>query len=108
MLVDSTLCSVLHPRQVSRFPRLSELMDEAEEDVLAYAAFPADHWQKIWSNNPLERLNKEVKSTGGRAHRLRNSSTRRDFPTLLRPRMETKRPRPVCRTLSSSASRVAM
>jgi putative transposase len=36
-------------------------MDEAEEDVLAYAAFPQEHWQKIWSNNPLERLNKEVK-----------------------------------------------
>jgi len=45
----------------SRFPRLSELMDDAEEDVLAYAAFPVEHWQKIWSNNPLERLNKEVK-----------------------------------------------
>jgi hypothetical protein len=36
-------------------------MEEAEEDVLSYAAFPAEHWQKIWSNNPLERLNKEVK-----------------------------------------------
>jgi putative transposase len=45
----------------SRFPRLAELMDEAEEDVLSYAAFPSEHWQKIWSNNPLERLNKEVK-----------------------------------------------
>jgi transposase-like protein len=45
----------------SGFPKLAELMDEAEEDVLAYAAFPAEHWQKIWSNNPLERLNKEVK-----------------------------------------------
>ena len=44
-----------------RFPKLAELMDEAEEDVLAYAAFPVEHWQKIWSNNPLERLNKEVK-----------------------------------------------
>jgi transposase-like protein len=44
-----------------RFPRLSELMDEAEEDVLSYAAFPAEHWHKIWSNNPLERVNKEVK-----------------------------------------------
>jgi transposase-like protein len=30
-------------------------------DGFAYAAFPAEHWQKIWSNNPLERLNKEVK-----------------------------------------------
>jgi len=36
-------------------------MEEAEEDVLSYAGFPAEHWQKIWSNNPLERLNKEVK-----------------------------------------------
>ena len=44
-----------------RFGRLSELMEEAEEDVLAYATFPQEHWQKIWSNNPLERLNKEVK-----------------------------------------------
>ncbi len=45
----------------SRFSRLSELMDGAEEDVLAYTAFPPAHWQKVWSNNPLERLNKEVK-----------------------------------------------
>jgi transposase-like protein len=44
-----------------RFPRLAELMDDAEIDILAYAAFPPEHWQKIWSNNPLERLNKEVK-----------------------------------------------
>jgi putative transposase len=44
-----------------RYPRLSQLMDEAEEDVLAYLAFPREHWQQIWSNNPLERLNKEIK-----------------------------------------------
>jgi putative transposase len=44
-----------------RFPRLADLMDAAEEDVLAYLAFPADHWRQIWSTNPLERLNKEVK-----------------------------------------------
>jgi putative transposase len=44
-----------------RFPKLAGLMEEAEEDVLSYAAFPSEHWQKIWSNNPLERLNKEVK-----------------------------------------------
>jgi putative transposase len=36
-------------------------MEEVEEDVLSYATFPPEHWQKIWSNNPLERLNKEVK-----------------------------------------------
>jgi putative transposase len=44
-----------------RWPRLAELLDEAEADVLAYLAFPSEHWRQIWSNNPLERLNKEVK-----------------------------------------------
>ena len=36
-------------------------MDTAKGDVLAFSAFPPDHWRKIWSNNPLERLNKEIK-----------------------------------------------
>jgi transposase-like protein len=45
----------------ARHPRLAALLDEAEADVLAYLAFPAAHWRQIWSNNPLERLNKEVK-----------------------------------------------
>jgi len=45
----------------SRFPKLSELLDQVEEDVLAYLAFPAEHWKQIWSNNPLERLNREIK-----------------------------------------------
>ena len=44
-----------------RYPRLSRLLDDAEADVLAYLAFPREHWRQIWSNNPLERLNREVK-----------------------------------------------
>ena len=44
-----------------RWPRLAALMDEAEPDVLAYLAFPAAHWRQLWSTNPLERLNKELK-----------------------------------------------
>lgn len=44
-----------------KWPRLARLLDEAEADVLAYLAFPPEHWRQIWSNNPLERLNKEVK-----------------------------------------------
>ncbi len=43
------------------WPRLAALMDEAEADVLAYLAFPREHWRQVWSTNPLERLNKEVK-----------------------------------------------
>ena len=45
----------------TRFPRLAMLMEEAESDVLAYLAFPRAHWRQIWSTNPVERLNKEVK-----------------------------------------------
>ena len=45
----------------ARFPKLAQLLDEAEADVLAYLAFPREHWRQLWSNNPLERLNKEVK-----------------------------------------------
>lgn len=44
-----------------RWPRLATLLDDAEADVLAYLAFPAAHWRQIWSTNPLERLNKELK-----------------------------------------------
>jgi putative transposase len=32
-----------------------------EDDLLAYTAFPPAHWSKIWSNNPIERLNRELK-----------------------------------------------
>ena len=44
-----------------RFPKAAESLDAARTDVLAFTAFPAAHWRKIWSNNPLERLNKEIK-----------------------------------------------
>ena len=44
-----------------RFPKAAESMRRARTDVLAFTAFPRAHWRKIWSNNPLERLNKEVK-----------------------------------------------
>jgi len=43
-----------------RFARLATLMDDAEDDVLAYLGFPPEHGRQIWSNNPQERLNREV------------------------------------------------
>lgn len=44
-----------------RWPRLADLMDASEHDVLAYMAFPRQHRTKLHSTNPIERLNKEVK-----------------------------------------------
>jgi transposase-like protein len=44
-----------------RVGKLAVFMDDAEADVLAYMTFPKDHRTKIYSTNPLERLNKEIK-----------------------------------------------
>src|SRR5436190_2319215 len=45
----------------AKFRKLSELMDGAENEVLAYMAFPKSHWSQIHSTNPIERLNREIK-----------------------------------------------
>lgn len=44
-----------------RVPKLATIMDEAEHDVLAYMSFPKEHRAKLHSNNPIERINGEVK-----------------------------------------------
>ena len=41
--------------------KIADLLDEAEEDVLAYTTFPKDHWTMIYSNNPIKQLNGEIK-----------------------------------------------
>jgi putative transposase len=46
---------------VKTFPKVGPSMDAAKTEVLAFTAFPKAHWIKIWSNNPLERINKEIK-----------------------------------------------
>jgi len=43
------------------FPAVADLLLDAKADLTAFADFPMAHWQKIWSTNPLERLNREVK-----------------------------------------------
>jgi putative transposase len=45
----------------SKLPKLAGFMEDAETDVLAYMAFPAEHWAKLHSTNGLERLNGEIK-----------------------------------------------
>jgi putative transposase len=44
-----------------RFPEAAALLEEAATDLLAFTSFPKDHWRQLWSNNSLERLNKEIR-----------------------------------------------
>jgi putative transposase len=44
-----------------QFPKLETMLRDATEELLAFTSFPVSHWKKVWSTNPLERLNKEIK-----------------------------------------------
>jgi putative transposase len=45
----------------AKFPAAAAHLDDAREDILAFTAFPREIWRQVWSNNPQERLNKEIR-----------------------------------------------
>src|SRR5262245_30353002 len=62
---DANMAREQHRRIVdqlaTRFPEAAALLDEAATDLLAFTGFPKEHWRQLWSNNSLERLNKEIR-----------------------------------------------
>ncbi|TFD11652.1 IS256 family transposase [Cryobacterium sp. TMT1-2-2] len=42
-------------------PKVAQMLQDAREDILAFCGFPPKHWRQIWSTNPIERVNKEIK-----------------------------------------------
>ena len=46
---------------VDKLPKVAEHLEAARADVLAFTAFPTEVWRQIWSNNPSERLNREIR-----------------------------------------------
>ncbi|MFN8233847.1 MAG: IS256 family transposase [Actinomycetota bacterium] len=53
-------CRVIE-QLAERFPAAAEMLADAGPDILAFTSFPQPHWRQIWSNNPQERLNKEIR-----------------------------------------------
>jgi len=51
----------VYEAMVTRWPKAADVLIDAKNDILAYMIFPQEHWKRIYSNNILERLNKEVK-----------------------------------------------
>jgi putative transposase len=45
----------------AKFPEVAAMLEEAAADITAFATFPTSHWRQIWSNNPQERLNREIR-----------------------------------------------
>ncbi len=61
-------------------------MDDAKTEVLAFTAFPRSHWVKIWSTNPIERINRRARVVGifpqpRQRHPTRPSAQRRKSST---------------------------
>ena len=62
---DAAAMGAQHARVVAeladRFPAAADLLAEAAPDLLTFTSFPVEHWRQIWSNNPQERLNREIR-----------------------------------------------
>jgi putative transposase len=62
---DAASVCAQHAQVVSaleaKLPQAAAHLDEARDDILAFTAFPREVWRQVWSNNPQERLNKEIR-----------------------------------------------
>jgi len=57
---DAPICVVDHLAEVG-LGDAAEHLDQAAAEILTFTGFPKAHWRQIWSNNPQERLNKEIR-----------------------------------------------
>lgn len=70
------VCALLGPR----FPKVVELLEEAEEEILAFYDFPPEHWRQLYSTNPLERLNQRAEAAERGGGHLPHQASRDSAP----------------------------
>ena len=92
-----------------QFPAVETMLRDAAVDICAFTAFPQAHWRKIWSTNPLERVNKEIKRrtnvVGHLPQRSRRAPSRRLGAARGPRRMASHRPPLPVRRLDGEALR---
>jgi transposase-like protein len=88
-------CDQVRDQLGERFLKIGPLIDDARSEILAFSAFPRAHWTKMWSTNPLERLDKEVTPGSRRGH----------FPNEARDPIGRRRPCRHTRRLASGRAR---
>ena len=59
--VHAQFDKLLDSELVTSLPAVAEHLDGAREEILAFTGFPKEIWRQIWSNNPNERLNREIR-----------------------------------------------
>lgn len=59
--VKAQFVRVIEQLEAAKFNKAADILGDARDDLLAFCAFPKQHWRQIWSNNPQERLNKEIR-----------------------------------------------
>jgi len=87
-----------------QIPKVEQMMREARDDLLAFTAFPPQHWRKIWSTNPLERVNREVKRRTEVVGVFPNPAALLRLSGAVRSRSTTNGPSPPNAATNSEAS----